>query len=82
MSDDLRERLAGIVDWIAATRSDGPGAVDKLFAEIGRTHAVVPKEPTEAMLDAGVRDHRHGQSYEGARETWAAMLAAAPGAGE
>jgi len=41
-------------------------------------YVIVPKEPTQAMLDAGVLDHPHEQSFEGAKATWEAMIAAAP----
>lgn len=39
---------------------------------------LLPVEPTEAMIEAGVKDHRHEQSFAGAEETYLAMVAAAP----
>jgi hypothetical protein len=39
---------------------------------------LLPIPPTEAMIEAGVKDHRHEQSFAGAEETYLAMVAAAP----
>ena len=55
-------------------------AIKALKSLAGGTHVVVPVEPTEAMIEAGVKDHRHEQSYAGAEETYRAMLAAVPAA--
>lgn len=50
--DELRERLTSTVSNSRGKTSDV--VADLILAEIGRTHAVVPKEPTEAMSIAGI----------------------------
>ena len=57
-------------------------AIDIFLAKLRETHVIVPREPTDAMIVAGVAE-RHGQPVP---EAWSlatvnvyrAMLAAAP----
>ena len=88
----MNESIRALVGQLSYDVEDGTGAMvmvsrDEIRAIIkalkplaGGTHVMVPVEPTEAMIEAGVKDHRHEQSYAGAEETYRAMLAAVPAA--
>ena len=58
-------------------RTMANAAIDAFLAKISETHAVVPREPTEAMLDAAVtalERHTSETEYSTPRAVWAAML--------
>jgi hypothetical protein len=59
--------------------------VDAFLVELRRTHAIVPREPTQEMIVAGVAE-RHGQPVPEAwslatQNIWKAMLSASPAEG-
>jgi hypothetical protein len=56
-------------------------AIDAFLSELGKTHVVVPREPTAEMICAGIAE-RHGQPVPEAwslatQNIWKAMIAAA-----
>jgi hypothetical protein len=82
---DLMTRLATAV-WGEAGDRHGTTILETVFAELDAAgYQIVPKVPTEAMIDAGESQDREaapwsGYSTEYARceDHYAAMLAAAP----
>lgn len=98
---DMREEWAAVIEQVARDGLPGPRdldvALDALEAALGipaetlrglrdGSLVAVPREPTEAMINAGGASHDHpsvfmgGPSHNGrdkARRIWAAMLDAA-----
>jgi hypothetical protein len=87
MNDDLKQRLAAFLDdWRPYKDITGEQALAIILDAIdAHGYAIVPKEPTDAMMDAGEAQDRaaapwSGYSTEYARceDHYTAMLAAAP----
>ena len=72
MTDALREAVGKAAT--RAARADGhPGTA--FLSELGRLgYAIVPREPTAAMVDAGVK-FENWSNYRSVREIYAAMIA-------
>ncbi|MGE0714793.1 MAG: hypothetical protein AB7P02_05070 [Alphaproteobacteria bacterium] len=83
MTDDLRERVAREIYEQSCLGKALPEVADAILAEIGRTHALVPREPTPEMRKAGA-DQAFGFDRPRTIHEWSfgdiyrAMLAAAP----
>ena len=83
MTEDIVERLRTYADetegddliYKAADEIERLRAEVAKFAAIRETHAIVPREPTEAMREAGWQD------YKDVGDIWTAMIAAAEGEG-
>jgi hypothetical protein len=69
--DAIRATIGRSLERRASVQQAGGG-------EVGEGWVAVPREPTEAMLDAGVLDHRGEVSFDEATAVWVAMIAAAP----
>ena len=90
MTEDIVEAWVRLKEWLEPLAGDNcdlkasqnevetfnamEEAVAK-FAAIRETHAIVPREPTNKMHEAGVRIHHHGSPLA----TYTAMIAAAEG---
>ena len=87
MTEDIVERVARAMQtrWLVDSRTLGPSPSEGVFhavakaalAAIRDTHAIVPREPTEAMVEAGEGfDSEMGCSGNPTR-IYTAMIAAA-----
>lgn len=81
MDEEARKKAWDVVltelwDTTPPTRSRelSDAAIDAYVSELRKTFAIVPKEATDAMLQAGERSHLN---FEEVREVYAAMIKAA-----
>ena len=61
--------------WRVAARRGANAAIDAYIAALGETHAIVPREPTEAMLEAAISRPSHWPPAGQDRAMDAAILA-------
>ena len=74
-----QQAIASLLGDLVHCAEITPAEASTLASLRAGTHVVVPREPTEAMIDAGMRGLYGNESAEDdALEAWAAMLAAAP----
>lgn len=59
-----------------ATRDDLYGIIETILAALRETHAIVPREPTEAMWRAAETAIDQYSSASAASQYWQAMIAA------
>lgn len=66
------------VDQFALDAPQAKAMVEQMskLAALAALRKLAEAEPTPGMLDAGVLDHEHEQSYDGAEATFRAMLRA------
>ena len=66
------------VDQFALDAPQAKEMVEQMskLAAISVLRSLAEADPTPGMLDAGVLDHEHEQSYDGAEATYRAMLRA------
>ncbi len=93
MTDDLIERMAraycesGPIKWVDLRAEHRKGIIEDMraaLAAIKATHAIVPREPTEAIIEAGyngwgnyTRVENDASGYNAMIDVYKAMIATA-----